>query len=140
MAIALKASNLGNGPLKGPEKPSLRFVDELSALRHRNNIDIIAEHLIVTQSCRILHAYANPKETVDNADILDAMRSLDSMVARSLFNRDKLVGMLDGLLNDVKEAARCKSHGDVVSVSTDMRKLLAQYKSHSGKPLDDYVE
>jgi hypothetical protein len=128
------------GPLIGPVKSPLRLVDELSALQHRNKADIIAEHLIVTSSCSTLRAYAAPSESAGKADVVAAVRSLDSMVARSMFNRDKLVGMLDTLLRMVQTVARSKGHEDVVRASSEMQALLKEYRSHPCKPQLDYVE
>ena len=94
----------------------------------------------MTSACSALRAYAAPSERAGKADVIAAVRSLDSMVAKSMFNRDKLVGMLETLLREVTVVAKSKGHDDVASASTDMKKLLGQYRSHSGNPLDDYVE
>ncbi len=100
----------------------------------------MAEHLIVTPTCRILRIYTgNRKVKADS--VVAAVESLDSMVAKSLFNRDNLVGALQAVLREVEGAAETRFDDGVAASASKMRKVLDEYRSRPLKPIaHDWVE
>ncbi len=111
---------------KEPPKRPVRILDALAAAEKRDDISVIAERLSQLPLHHNLKEYSEGK-AVDRAQVVADITAMDGMVAVTIFNRTKLVGLLKTMLTEVARKAGEKNEVEVGAAAAGMIKILSEY-------------
>ncbi len=126
MAAASNGAMIEPRVLKEPPKRPVRILDALAEAQKRDDISVIAERLSQLPLHRNLKDYADGK-AVDRAQVVADITAMDGMVAVTIFNRTKLVGLLKTMLTEVARKAGEKNEVEVGAAAAGMIKILSEY-------------